>query len=167
MRVDGVVCGDWRLEGAQRVVPLDGDAHVIETEVAIAPERNTQLMGLYASSGILCTQCEAEGFRRITYFPDRPDVLARYRVRMTADRALYPVLLANGDPVAAGAGDDGTHWAEWDDPFPKPSYLFALVAGDLVANRYTFVTRSGCCPLYTSDAADDLTRLDFGGPQGY
>jgi aminopeptidase N len=100
-------------------------------------------MGLYASGGLLCTQCEAEGFRRITFFPDRPDVLSRYSVRMSADRGRYPVLLSNGDPVASGDLADGRHWAEWNDPFPKPSYLFALVAGDLVANRSTFVTRSG------------------------
>ncbi|WP_294356020.1 aminopeptidase N [uncultured Sphingomonas sp.] len=141
--VDGVSVNDWRIEGEQLVLPLPGDAHVIETEVEIAPERNTQLMGLYASGGNLCTQCEAEGFRRITYFPDRPDVLSTYSVRMTADKARFPVLLANGDPVAQGDNDDGNHWAEWHDPFPKSSYLFALVAGDLAVNRGTFTTRSG------------------------
>ena len=82
-------------------------------------------------AGILCTQCESEGFRRITFLPDRPDVLSRYRVRMSADEARFPVLLANGNNVASGDGEDGTHWAEWEDPFPKPSYLFAMVAGDL------------------------------------
>ncbi len=141
--VDGVAVNDWRIEGEQLVVPLSGERHVVETEVEIAPERNTQLMGLYSSGGNLCTQCEAEGFRRITFFPDRPDVLATYRVRMTADKARYPVLLANGDPIAQGDNGDGTHWAEWHDPFPKPSYLFALVAGDLACNRGTFTTRSG------------------------
>ena len=141
--VDGVAVNDWRMDDGQLVVPLAGDAHTIETEVEIAPERNTQLMGLYASGGNLCTQCEAEGFRRITFFPDRPDVLSRYRVRMIADKARYPVLLSNGDPVGAGDNADGTHWAEWHDPFPKPSYLFALVAGDLACNRDTFVTQSG------------------------
>ncbi|WP_066775641.1 aminopeptidase N [Sphingomonas sp. CCH5-D11] len=141
--VDGVAVNDWRMEDDQLVIPLTGDAHVIETEVEIAPDRNTQLMGLYSSGGNLCTQCEAEGFRRITFFPDRPDVLATYRVRMTADKARYPVLLANGDPIARGDNDDGTHWAEWHDPFPKPSYLFALVAGDLACNAGTFTTRSG------------------------
>jgi aminopeptidase N len=141
--VDGVAVNDWRVEDGQLVIPLAGDGHVIETEVEIAPETNTQLMGLYASGGNLCTQCEAEGFRRITFFPDRPDVLSRYRVRMSADRARYPVLLSNGDPVGQGHDDDGTHWAEWHDPFPKPSYLFALVAGDLACNRAEFVTRSG------------------------
>jgi len=145
--VDGVAVNDWRIEDEALIIPLTGDAHVIETEVEIAPDRNTQLMGLYASGGNLCTQCEAEGFRRITFFPDRPDVLSRYKVKMTADKGRFPVLLANGDPIASGDVEDaeggGRHWAEWHDPFPKPSYLFALVAGDLVANRGTFVTASG------------------------
>jgi aminopeptidase N len=142
VKVDGSDAA-YAMEGASLVIALPGDAHRIETEVEIAPATNTQLMGLYASGGNLCTQCEAEGFRRITFFPDRPDVLSRYRVRMTADRARYPVLLANGDPVASGELDDGRHWAEWHDPFPKPSYLFALVAGDLAANKATFTTMSG------------------------
>ncbi len=141
--VDGIAVNDWRIEHDQLVIPLSGDAHVVETEVEIAPERNTQLMGLYASGGNLCTQCEAEGFRRITYFPDRPDVLSRYAVRMTADKARFPVLLANGDPTGTGDLDDGRHWAEWNDPYPKPCYLFALVAGDLAVNRGSFTTRSG------------------------
>ena len=115
----------------------------IETEVEIAPAANSKLMGLYASGGILCTQCESEGFRRITFHPDRPDVLSRYRVRMSADKARFPILLANGNLVASGEGDGGTHWAEWEDPFPKPSYLFAMVAGDLSANRDRFTTMSG------------------------
>ncbi len=140
--VDGVAA-QWRMAGGDLVVALPGSAHDIVTEVEIAPETNTQLMGLYASGGLLCTQCEAEGFRRITFFPDRPDVLSRYRVRMTADKARFPVLLANGDPVGSGELADGRHWAEWHDPFPKPCYLFALVAGDLAANSATFVTRSG------------------------
>ena len=141
--VDGQAVNDWRLEDGTLVIPLSGGAHTIETEVEIAPATNTQLMGLYASGGNLCTQCEAEGFRRITFFPDRPDVLSRYSVRMSADQARYPVLLANGDPIAQGTAADGTHWAEWNDPFPKPSYLFALVAGNLAVNRDTFTTRSG------------------------
>ncbi|HKT15415.1 MAG TPA: aminopeptidase N [Allosphingosinicella sp.] len=124
-------------------VSLKGRKAVIESVVAITPASNSQLMGLYESGGLLCTQCEAQGFRRITFFPDRPDVLSRYHVRMTADRARYPVLLANGDPVASGKLRGGRHWAEWDDPFPKPCYLFAMVAGDLVANTDRFVTRSG------------------------
>ena len=141
--VDGVARSDWSIDDGVLIIPLAGDAHLIETDVTIAPERNTQLMGLYASGGLLCTQCEAEGFRRITFFPDRPDVLSRYFVRMTADKERYPVLLANGDPIDSGDLPDGRHWAEWRDPFPKPSYLFAMVAGDLVANRASFTTRSG------------------------
>ncbi|HEX8574592.1 MAG TPA: aminopeptidase N [Allosphingosinicella sp.] len=132
-----------RVEGDRLTVPLAGATATVETVVELAPSANTQLMGLYESGGILCTQCEAEGFRRITPFPDRPDVLSRYRVRMIADKSAYPVLLSNGDPVGAGELDGGRHWAEWDDPFPKPCYLFALVAGDLAANRDSFVTRSG------------------------
>ena len=159
--VDGVVVNDWRIDDGQLVVPLSGDAHTIGTEVEIAPDRNTQLMGLYASGGNLCTQCEAEGFRRITYFPDRPDVLSTYRVRMTADARAYPVLLANGDPVGHGTLDDGRHWAEWHDPFPKPCYLFAMVAGDLAANRGTFTTMSGReVQLGIWVRAADLPRTD-------
>ena len=133
----------WSMDGSMLVVELDRTAATIETEVEIAPADNSKLMGLYASGGILCTQCESEGFRRITFHPDRPDVLSVYRVRMTADKARYPVLLANGNEVARGDNDDGTHWADWHDPFPKPSYLFALVAGDLAANRDRFTTMSG------------------------
>jgi aminopeptidase N len=109
----------------------------------IAPARNVALEGLYVSSGVLCTQCEPEGFRRIAHFPDRPDVLARYTVTMRAERAAYPVLLSNGDLVARGALPNGRHYATWHDPFPKPTYLFALVAGDLAALEDTFTTRSG------------------------
>ena len=142
VRVDGAPA-DWSLDAGTLVIALSGDQAVVETEVEIAPETNTQLMGLYASGGLLCTQCEAEGFRRITFFPDRPDVLSRYRVRMAADKACYPVLLGNGDRTGSGDLDGGRHWAEWTDPFPKPCYLFALVAGPLLANRDRFVTRSG------------------------
>lgn len=107
------------------------------------PDANTALEGLYVSGGMLCTQCEPEGFRRIAYFPDRPDVLSRYRVRLEAERTRFPVLLANGNRVAFGDLDDGRHFAVWEDPFPKPSYLFALVAGDLVCRNATFTTMSG------------------------
>src|SRR5689334_19703352 len=92
---------------------------------------------------MLCTQCEAAGFRRITFFPDRPDVLSKYRVRMEGDANAFPVLLSNGNRVAHGEGENGRHWAEWEDPFPKPCYLFALVAGDLKANCDSFTTLSG------------------------
>ena len=142
MRVDGAAVNDWRLDGADLVLDLPGDAHEVEIETLVNPAANTQLMGLYASNGMLCTQCEAEGFRRITFFPDRPDVLSTYRVRMEGDKSAYPILLSNGNCTAQGEGEDGTHWAEWHDPWPKPSYLFALVAGDLVANHDTFTTMS-------------------------
>lgn len=108
-----------------------------------SPAKNTALSGLYQSSEALCTQCEAEGFRRITYFLDRPDVLARYQTKITADKARYPYLLSNGNRVASGELADGRHWMQWSDPFPKPSYLFALVAGDFDVLRDTFTTRSG------------------------
>jgi aminopeptidase N len=133
----------WTMDGDTLVIELAGDDAIIQTEVEIAPISNSKLMGLYSSGGLLCTQCESEGFRRITFHPDRPDVLSRYKVRMSADKARFPILLANGNLVASGDGDGGTHWAEWDDPFPKPSYLFAMVAGDLSANRDRFTTMSG------------------------
>ncbi len=133
----------WAMDGPALVIELPGDRATIETEVEIVPAANTKLSGLYASGGGLYTQCEAEGFRRITFFPDRPDVLSRYRVRMEAESASFPVLLTNGNCIASGQGDGGRHWAEWEDPFPKPSYLFALVAGDLKPNRDRFTTMSG------------------------
>jgi aminopeptidase N len=141
--VDGQPVNSWSLDGDDLLVPLAGDTHQIELTTEIDPAANTQLMGLYASNGMLCTQCEAEGFRRITFFPDRPDVLSTYRVRLSGPKAQFPVLLCNGNLEAAGEGAGGTHWTEWRDPWPKPSYLFALVAGDLVANRDRFTTMSG------------------------
>ncbi len=115
----------------------------LEIITRIQPEKNTALEGLYVSNHIFCTQCEAEGFRKITYFLDRPDVMARYRTRIEADRAAYPVLLANGNKVDAGERPGGRHYAVWEDPFPKPAYLFALVAGDLSVLEDRFVTKSG------------------------
>ncbi|MDO6823743.1 aminopeptidase N [Marinobacter sp. 1_MG-2023] len=109
----------------------------------IEPQNNTRLEGLYKSSGMFCTQCEAEGFRCITYFPDRPDVMARYRTRIEADKRSCPVLLSNGNDVERGDLENGRHFVTWEDPFPKPSYLFALVAGDLVEKQDTFRTCSG------------------------
>lgn len=133
----------WSMDGETLVIALGADNAKVATEVKISPESNSKLMGLYASGGILCTQCESEGFRRITFHPDRPDILSVYRVRMSADKARFPVLLANGNQVAAGFDENGGHWAEWHDPFPKPSYLFAMVAGELSANRDSFTTISG------------------------
>ncbi len=133
-RIDGQdIDPDLRNGGLRCAVP-DGP-FVFEAEVEISPGTNTALEGLYMSGGMYCTQCEAEGFRKITYYPDRPDVMAVFTVRIESD---LPVLLSNGNPTATGKG-----WAEWHDPWPKPAYLFALVAGDLVAHPDTFTTRSG------------------------
>ena len=118
-----------------RLTALPEESFTLEMEVEIAPEGNTALEGLYMSGGMYCTQCEAEGFRKITYYPDRPDVMAPFTVRIESD---MPVLLSNGNMTASGEG-----WAEWHDPWPKPSYLFALVAGDLRAVSDRFTTRSG------------------------
>ena len=115
----------------------------LDIETQLKPQENTALSGLYKSSGNFCTQCEAEGFRRITYFLDRPDVMSRYTTTIIADESRYPILLSNGNPIASGKSENGKHWVKWEDPFKKPSYLFALVAGDLDALEDTFVTQSG------------------------
>ena len=115
----------------------------LEIETTVDPSANTQLSGLYRSSGTYCTQCEAEGFRRITYFPDRPDVMAVYTTRIEAHKAEAPVLLANGNLVESSDVSGGRHFAVWHDPHPKPSYLFALVGGDLACVEDRFVTMSG------------------------
>ncbi|MEZ5937592.1 MAG: aminopeptidase N [Hyphomonadaceae bacterium] len=120
-----------------------GDAFVLEIETLISPAANTQLSGLYMSAGRFCTQCEAEGFRRITYYPDRPDILAPFSVRIEAEKRGFPYLLSNGNPQDKGDLENGRHFAEWDDPFPKPSYLFALVGGDFDVLDDHYVTRSG------------------------
>ncbi|HEX9535620.1 MAG TPA: aminopeptidase N, partial [Stellaceae bacterium] len=143
---------DGELLGANRYrLPAEGgliladvpDAFTLDVETQISPESNTALSGLYMSGGNFCTQCEPEGFRRITYFLDRPDVMARYTTTIIADKARFPVLLSNGNPIESGEAGGGRHWARWVDPHPKPSYLFALVAGDLVAVHDRFTTRSG------------------------
>ncbi|WP_439533095.1 aminopeptidase N [Polymorphobacter sp.] len=132
-----------RPDGDRLTLPIAGDEAVIESEVLVRPAANTRLMGLYASEGRLVTQCEAEGFRAITWFPDRPDVLSTYTVTLNADAARYPVLLSNGDRGVSEALPDGRLSVTWHDPWPKPCYLFALVAGDLSARRDVFVTASG------------------------
>lgn len=119
------------------------DDFTLEIETIIHPQDNTRLEGLYVSGGNYCTQCEAEGFRRITYYPDRPDVMSVFTVRIEADKEKYPVLLSNGNRIAHGDLEGGRHCATWADPFPKPCYLFALVAGDLVLVQDSFTTRSG------------------------
>jgi aminopeptidase N len=123
--------------------PPAADSFTLEIRNTCAPEKNTELSGLYTSGGGFFTQCEAEGFRRITYFLDRPDVMAVFTVTLRADKAKYPVLLSNGNLVEGGELDQGRHYAKWHDPFPKPSYLFALVAADLVAREQRIRTRAG------------------------
>ncbi|TFW10085.1 aminopeptidase N, partial [Oxalobacteraceae bacterium OM1] len=119
------------------------DKVTLEIETALRPAQNTSLMGLYVSNGNFFTQCEAEGFRKITFFPDRPDVMAKYTVMLRADKQTYPVLLSNGNLIEEGDLGDGRHYAVWEDPFKKPSYLFALVAGNLVCQEETYRLRSG------------------------
>jgi aminopeptidase N len=123
--------------------PPAADRFTLEIRNTCVPDKNTQLSGLYSSDSGLFTQCEAEGFRRITYFIDRPDVMAVYTVTLRADKARFPVLLANGNLIEEGALDNGRHFAKWHDPFPKPSYLFALVAGRLSVRRQPIRTRAG------------------------
>jgi aminopeptidase N len=135
---------DYVLTDTDLTISDVGDHCVLEIETALFPEKNFELSGLYKSGGAFCTQCEAEGFRRITYFLDRPDVLSRFTTTIVAERERYPVLLSNGNPVDHGESDGGRrHWAKWEDPHPKPAYLFALVAGDLIAVRDSFTTMSG------------------------
>ncbi len=136
----------FKLEEGQLVLenlPGGADAFELEILTTCQPARNTKLMGLYVSNDSFFTQCEAEGFRRITYFLDRPDVMASYTVLLRADKAKYPVLLSNGNLVDQGALPDGRHYAKWVDPFRKPSYLFALVAGRLVAREQRIRSREG------------------------
>ena len=135
--------GEYRLAAGGLEIPDPPAEFGLEILSECDPARNTALEGLYLSSGMFCTQCEAEGFRRITYYPDRPDVLARFTVTLEADEARCPVLLSNGNRVAQGRSGNGRHWARWEDPHPKPSYLFALVAGDLACRADRFVTASG------------------------
>ena len=135
LTVDGVAppAGALRQTGTGFELDVDADELVLEIVTRINPSANLTLSGLYRSRGGFYTQCEAEGFRRITYFPDRPDVMARYTVRLEADAATCPVLLSNGNLLETGTLPGGRHFARWEDPFPKPSYLFALVAADLKA----------------------------------
>ena len=138
---------EYALDACSLTVPAASDGCVLETKVRLAPARNTALSGLYLSgsreAGFLLTQCEAQGFRRITFFPDRPDVLAKYTVTLCAGRARFPVLLAGGDPEGTGDLPDGRHWARFVDPYPKPSYLFALVAGHLEKIERAYRTSDG------------------------
>jgi aminopeptidase N len=160
LSLDGAVltADAYVVDHAGLTVPDMPEAFELSVVTKIAPAANTKLEGLYQSSGIFCTQCEAQGFRRITYFPDRPDVMTTYRVTIRAEKAACPVLLSNGNLVEAGDLPDGRHFAVWDDPFPKPSYLFALVAGDLRWLEDEFTTRSGravALRIYTDPGNED------------
>jgi aminopeptidase N len=135
--------GDYTLDEKSLAIAGVPDRCTLEITSEIAPAANTALEGLFVSKGMFCTQCEPEGFRRITYFIDRPDNLSVFTVRIAADKAKYPVLLSNGNRIEAGDLPDGRHFAMWNDPFPKPSYLFALVAGDLGQIRDSFLTMTG------------------------
>ncbi len=133
----------WQVSDEHLTIARVPDAFTLETEVEIDPSGNTALEGLYMSAGRFCSQCEAEGFRKITNWPDRPDVLSRFTVRMEADAGAFPRLLSNGNLVDSGLLAGGRHFAVWNDPFPKPCYLFALVAGELDVLEDSFVTVSG------------------------
>ncbi|MBJ9977723.1 aminopeptidase N [Pseudomonas sp. S75] len=135
--------GDYRLDDATLTVQPSAERFTLDTSVKIHPERNTALEGLYKSGSMFCTQCEAEGFRKITYYLDRPDVMSRFTTTVIAEQHRYPVLLSNGNPVDSGPADEGRHWATWEDPFKKPAYLFALVAGDLWCVEDSFTRQSG------------------------
>jgi aminopeptidase N len=145
IEVDGQALsgGDYTFEGEVLNLPGMADAFTLKTKVKIHPETNTSLEGLYLADGTFLTQCEAEGFRRITFFPDRPDVMSSYRCTVVAEKAKYPVLLANGNLVEEGELEGGRHFATWEDPHKKPSYLFAMVAGDLACREDSFTTASG------------------------
>jgi aminopeptidase N len=135
--------GQYQLGSHTLTIPKAPAEVTLEIETLCAPELNTTLSGLYVSNGSFYTQCEAEGFRRITYFPDRPDVMAKYTVMLRADKQRYPVLLSNGNLLEQGDLDGGRHYAKWEDPFKKPSYLFALVAARLVCQEETYTLKSG------------------------
>jgi aminopeptidase N len=145
IELDGreLVPGEYALDDEGITIARCPDNAALRICTRIDPDTNTSLEGLYKADSAYCTQCEAQGFRKITYFPDRPDVMARYSTTIIADAATCPVLLSNGNPVARGELPEGRHWMTWEDPFPKPSYLFALVAGDLACAEDTFTTASG------------------------
>lgn len=133
---------DYQLSDSHLILHPTSEQFVVDTSVRIHPESNTALEGLYKSGGMFCTQCEAEGFRKITYYLDRPDVMSKFTTTVVAEQHSYPILLSNGNPIASGPDEDGRHWATWEDPFMKPAYLFALVAGDLWCVEDTFTTMS-------------------------
>ena len=163
LSLDGEPLAESRYAYRDGVLTLSAmpEQAIFEAVVTIDPGSNTALEGLYVSNGMYCTQCEAEGFRRITFFPDRPDVLSRFTTTVRADRRRFPLLLANGNPIDQGEQGE-RHWVTWEDPFPKPCYLFALVAGDLACLEDQFITGSGrqvALRLYAEHR--DLDKLDY------
>ena len=134
---------DYQVDDSHLTLHPKAERFTLDTSVKIHPESNTALEGLYKSSGMFCTQCEAEGFRKITYYLDRPDVMSTFTTTVIAEQHRYPVLLSNGNPIGSGPQEDGRHWATWEDPFMKPAYLFALVAGDLWCVEDRFTRQSG------------------------
>lgn len=154
--------GDYEVTETTLTIFKVPNAFTLIIETFIKPQENFSLEGLYKSSGNYCTQCEAEGFRKITYFLDRPDVMALFSVTIIANKTKYPVLLSNGNPVDSGEYDDGRHWAKWHDPFKKPCYLFALVAGDLAFIEDHFITISGRnvqCRIYVQH--HNIKKCDY------
>ncbi len=135
--------GDYEIGEESLTLQPDAASFTLDSTVVIHPESNTALEGLYKSGKMFCTQCEAEGFRKITYYLDRPDVMSKFTTTVSAEKHAYPILLSNGNPIASGEEDDGRHWATWEDPFKKPAYLFALVAGDLWCVEDSFTTMRG------------------------
>ena len=153
---------DYQLENESLTISKVADKFSLNIRTRIRPQENTSLEGLYRSSGMFCTQCEAEGFRKITYYLDRPDVMAVFTTTIVADKKLYPVLLSNGNPVDTGETDDGRHWVTWHDPFKKPAYLFAMIAGDLLHIEDHFTTMTGrniTLRIYVE--SDNISRCDY------
>lgn len=162
VKINGVEA-DYVLEGETLTIAgVPSERFTVEVETEILPAENKSLMGLYASGGNLFTQCEPEGFRKITFYIDRPDVMSKFTTTIVADKKRYPVLLSNGNKIDGGEFSDGRHWVKWEDPFAKPSYLFALVAGDLAVTEDRFTTMSGRnvkIEFYTTEA--DKPKVGF------
>jgi len=164
IKVDGrsLKRSEYRLTQTQLILTDVPDSFTVEIENSCNPSANSTLMGLYVSGGRFCTQCEAEGFRRITFYPDRPDVLSVFRVKITGDKAQYPYLLANGNMIESGNLSEGKHFTIWEDPFPKPAYLFALVAGQFDTLEDSFTTMSGRdIPLTIYVDPGDAPRAEY------
>ncbi|WP_448981222.1 aminopeptidase N [Neisseria sicca] len=162
VKINGVAA-DYVLEGETLTIAgVPSERFTVEVETEILPAENKSLMGLYASGGNLFTQCEPEGFRKITFYIDRPDVMSKFTTTIVADKKRYPVLLSNGNKIDGGEFSDDRHWVKWEDPFAKPSYLFALVAGDLAVTEDRFTTMSGRnvkIEFYTTEA--DKPKVGF------